>query len=98
MVAPNAAGASFDVLLQFSLDEAANKRVADRTSTIEQELKRIQDEAAKAGKSLDVVTTNLNTKTKNVEKSVVSLGAQVTKLGERAQESSKKVDQAIDKN
>ena len=49
-VTPGAAGASFDVLLAFSLDEAANKRVQQGTSTLEAELKRIREEASGVGK------------------------------------------------
>lgn len=53
MVAPGSTGASFDVLLQFSLDEEAQKRVENRTSTIADELQRIQKEAGKAGAAIN---------------------------------------------
>jgi len=55
MVAPGATGADFDVLLQFSMDEEANKRVQQRVSTIEQELKRLQQEAQNAGKAMNTM-------------------------------------------
>lgn len=48
-VTPGAAGASFDVLLAFSLDAEANRRVQQGVSTMEAELKRLQDEAAGVG-------------------------------------------------
>lgn len=54
-ITPGATGASFDVLLAFSLDPEANKRVQAGVSTMEQELKRLQDEAGKTGQSINKV-------------------------------------------
>lgn len=48
-VSPGAAGASFDVLLAFSLDAEANRRVNQGISTLNQELERLQKEAAGVG-------------------------------------------------
>lgn len=96
MVAPNAAGASFDVLLQFSLDEEANKRVQSRTSTIKEELKRIQDQAKKTGKAINESMNNIDTRTGKVTTSVTQLGVQMAKLGERAKTGTKETNQAID--
>jgi hypothetical protein len=48
-ITPGAAGTSFDVLLAFSLDAEANRRVSQGISTMEQELKRIQKEAEGVG-------------------------------------------------
>lgn len=48
-VTPGAAGVSFDVLLAFSLDAEANRRVQSGVSTMEAELKRLQEEAGKVG-------------------------------------------------
>lgn len=48
-VTPGATGASFDVLLAFSLDPEANRRVQAGVSTLEAELKRLQEEARGVG-------------------------------------------------
>lgn len=96
MVAPGSTGASFDVLLQFSMDEAANKRVQDRTSTIEEELKKIQTEAKKTGKVLNESMNNIDTRTGKVTTSVKTLGAEMAKLGGRAKQGAKQVNEAVD--
>lgn len=98
MVAPRATGADFDVLLAFSLDEEANKRVQARVTTIHDELKRIQGEALKAGKALNTMGTGAAQKTEAAQKQVTKLGIELAKLGERAQQSSKKVNEGIDSN
>jgi hypothetical protein len=48
-ITPGSAGASFDVLLAFSLDEEANRRVQQGITTMEAELKRLQELAGKVG-------------------------------------------------
>lgn len=48
-ITPGSAGASFDVLLAFSMDEEANRRVQAGISTLEAELKRLQGEAKGVG-------------------------------------------------
>jgi hypothetical protein len=98
MVAPGAAGASFEVLLEFALDEEANKRVAARTSTIQEELKRIEGQAKKTGQAVSAAMQGTEKKAEAAEKSVVKLGAELAKLGGRAQQSSKQVNQAVDSN
>lgn len=52
-ITPGATGASFDVLLKFSLDPEANSRVKAGVSTLNQELERIQREAAEVGKKYE---------------------------------------------
>src|SRR5690242_19674996 len=98
MVAPGATGASFDVLLQFSLDPAANERVTKGVTTIDEELKRIEQDAQKAGKAINESFSNIDTKSKSVTTSVTSLGVQLAKLGERAKTSSKQTNEALDTN
>ena len=98
MVAPGSTGTSFDVLLQFSMDEAANKRVQSRVSTIEEELKRIQNQAKKAGQAVNESMSNIDTKTKSVQISVSKVGTELAKLSTRAKQTSKEVNQAVDSN
>ncbi len=97
-VTPGSVGADFDVLLAFSLDEEANKRVQARTTTIEQELKRIQDQASKAGKAINTAMQGVDKKADAAQKSVTKIGVQLAQLGARAKQSSTQVNQAVDSN
>ena len=96
MVAPSSAGASFDVLLQFSMDEEAQKRVQTRVSTINEELERIEKQAKKSGQAINQAFSNIDTKTGKVTTSVTSLGVQMAKLGERAKTGTKQVNDSLD--
>ncbi len=95
-ITPGATGADFDVLLAFSLDEEANKRVQARTSTIEEELKRIQGEAKKTGQAINTAMQGTEKKAEAAQKSVAKVGAEMAKLGGRAKQSSTQVNQALD--
>jgi len=98
MVAPGAAGASFDILLQFSLDEEANKRVQSRTSTIEEELKRIQEQAKKTGQAVSTALQTTEKKAEATQKSIIKVGVALATLSNRAKKTSSEVNQSLDSN
>jgi len=97
-VTPGATGADFEILLQFSLDQAANERVQKRVTTIEDELKKIQGEALKAGKAMNTMATTTTQKTEASNRSIVKLGGELAKLGGRAKQSSTQINQVVDSN
>lgn len=90
-VTPGATGASFDVLLAFALDEEANKRVQSGVSTMEQELKRLQEAAAdvgpefkESGEQIKKTSEEIKQKNKEVAKSFEA-GTQVVRKETTAQ-------------
>jgi hypothetical protein len=88
MVAPGSAGASFEVLLQFSLDEEAQRRIENRTSTIADELKRIQAQAKDTGKAI-------NEGFKAGAEGVKQTDEALKKVGKTAEETARKVNLEI---
>jgi hypothetical protein len=96
MVAPGSTGADFSVLLEFSLDEEANKRVEKRVSSIQDELRRIQAQAKKTGQALNESMQGVDKKADTAQKSVAKVGAELARLSARAKQSSKEINQGLD--
>ncbi len=70
-ITPGATGASFDVLLAFSLDAEANKRVQAGVSTMEAELKRLQEEAAGVGEKYEESGEKIKKTAKETSKELI---------------------------
>lgn len=98
MVAPNAAGASFDVFLAFALDEEANKRVEQRVSTIQEELKRIQEEAKGAGKETNKAMKGNAEAAKETAKQVKFVGSAYAAMEQAVKKASKTTQEAANKD
>lgn len=80
-ITPGAAGASFDVLLAFSLDKEANDRVQKGVSTMEAELKRLQEEAAAVGTSYKKGGEEVKKTNEQLKKEAAELAKQMSQQG-----------------